>query len=654
NGRTQTVNGYLLYARQGSLIGVRAGGLPTNWQVGFGQQAEKVHEDTSAHGGSIGMKIGRVGGEYSHRHEDRHGYILSWSKDTSFSGQVSSTGLTTTTQQYNYAPYIWLQREWSRDGTEQAFLVLDYWVEPSPVTTTFGALPPGQLVTPALPLIASPSHPDAASWYEANMAIFTWVQPADDPAAVYGYAWSLDQTPDTIPQPLNQGLTTTCTYSDLPDGLWYLHVRPVSGNEQWGETAHRAVRIDADAPQVSLTLDPPLPTGNNGWYITPLTVSVNADDSGSGVATVQVSTDGATWQLYSAPLLFTSDTAPITLWARASDAAGHISPPVTCTFKIDSTPPTSHISGGQGPGAWVATVITNALGNSQLVLAGAIQDNLSGRAGLDLGFDNIDWTSASHIGSWYPIPDQPEIEVNWYYTATTQLGRGNHVFYGRAQDRAGNLEEAYELARVVWLPTDSPDLGGSSMAASPTTVRPGEVVTFDLVVRNGGYQEALVAVTDQLPEGLTLITEALGQHVGYDSTTGLVTWPERLLWPGQYVRYSFQARAAADLPATTLVNRATAHAFWPNTDSLPTEQRQVFLDHEQTVVVSAAVQVHPGLATGADVTPPWASLAVLTSPYKRVAEGPEVPLSIVAAADAQWMYLREWTTDRTTGAWTVA
>ena len=36
--------------------------------------------------------------------------------------------------------------------------------------------------------------------------------------------------------------------------------------------------------------------------------------------------------------------------------------------------------GGQGPGAWIAQVFTNTVGNQELVLAGAIADDLSGRA----------------------------------------------------------------------------------------------------------------------------------------------------------------------------------------------------------------------------------------------------------------------------------
>lgn len=162
-----------------------------------------------------------------------------------------------------------------------------------------------------------------------------------------------------------------------------------------------------------------------------------------------------------------------------------------------------------------------------------------------------------------------------------------------------------------------------------------------------------MAVTDTLPAGLSMITETLSADVGYDPASRVATWPARLLWAGEHVRYSFQARAAVDLGLTALVNQATVHGFWPNTASLPVEQRQVFADHERTAVVSTSVTVNPNLAADADATGPWVSLAVL-SPDPQVAEGAQAPLRIEAAPDARRMYLREWTPDPVSGAWTVA
>ncbi|MBM4430077.1 MAG: DUF11 domain-containing protein, partial [Chloroflexi bacterium] len=582
-GLQQTVNGQLLYTWNGSQLGIAPSSGAAEFDLGLGKEGETVNEGSTETSASLGMEIKTTEVEITMGIAQKTSYILSWSNDVEFSGVAGGLPRGTSVNlRYSYAPYVWVQRAVASGGTKQAFMVLDYWVPSvgaaaagtapatTPETTPSTTLRAGLLVTPTVPLVGSPTHPDPATWYVTSTAVFTWTQPASDPATVDGYRWFLDKVPGTIPARLNLGLATTHTYQGLRDGVWYLHVRARSDGGEWSDTAHRAIRVDVNPPQVRLAVDPPWPTGHNGWYVTPLTVTVTATDAtGSGVAAVEVSTDGVTWQPYVAPLSFATDTASTTVWARATDFVGHTSEPISTTFKIDRTPPSSHVSGGQGPGAWVATVITNTLGNSQLTLAGAITDALSGRAGLDLGFDSLDWTSANPIGAWHPIPGHPQIEVNWYFTATTELGRGNHVFYGRAQDEAGNLEAPYELAQVVWFPQDSPDLGGSSLTASPTTVRPGEAVTFTLIARNAGWQEALVAVTDTLPAGLTLITDTLASDVGYNPATGVITWPVRLLWPSQWVWHTFQTRVDAGLGATSLENRATAHAFWPNTESLP-------------------------------------------------------------------------------------
>ena len=339
------------------------------------------------------------------------------------------------------------------------------------------------------------------------------------------------------------------------------------------------------------------------------------------------------------PLAFNADTPGVTVYARATDAAGHVSAPISTTFKIDQTPPDSHVGGGAGPGAWVARVITNAAGNEELVLVGAIADDGSGRSGMSLEYDGLDWTGTTAIGSW---PGQPAIQANWVFTATHEIGAGNHIFQGRAQDVAGNEETPYEIARVLWYPQASPDIAGSSLTASPTTIRPGEVVTFTVVARNAGWQEAHVSVVDTLPAGLTPVMMSLADDVTYDQAARTLTWPAQLLWPGQWVQRTFQAQAATDLPAATLENRATLHAFWPNTDLLPPAERQRFLDHEQTVTVTAGVTVNPSLPAGSDLTPPWVRLG---RGYQAGIVGSQVRLDIAAAPDARWMFLREWSAE---------
>lgn len=653
--KTQDVAGQLLYTwpAAASYKYVGKGVYGSEFSIGLDQEGDVINEGSTANSVSLGMGIKYLDGSVSYGVEQQNSTILSWSKGVDFSGIVG--GLPNSAPYtYYYAPYVWLQRARSSGAVDQAFFVLDYWLQSTtpPISADGDALVLGPrnspAITPTLPLISSPSHPDPATWVMTNTAILNWTQPPGDPAAIDGYRWRLDRTPDTDLRGVNLGPITTATYRGLTDGLFYMHVRAVSDGGQWSETAHRAVRVDMNPPETQLALDPSAPNGQNGWYVTPVTVTASATDGvGSGVTGIEVSTDGVTWQPYVAPLVVRADTTGATFYARSTDGIGLVSQVVSTTFQIDQTAPDSHVTGGQGPGALVVGVFPNAMGNQELVMAGAIVDGGSGQAGMSLEYDGLDWTGATAVGVW---PGQ-QIDVNWIFTATHEIGAGNHIFLGRAQDEAGNLEQPYEIARVLWYPQDSPDIAGSSLAASPTTIRPGEVVTFTVTARNAGWQEAHVSVVDTLPAGLTPVLATLASDVSYDPAAGTLTWPARLLWPGQWVQHTFQAQAAAGLPAATLENRATFHAFWPNTDLLPPTQQQPFLDREQTVAVTARVAVNPGLPAGADVTPPWVTLlrtsrqAVLSS---------QVELSLLAAPDARWMYLREWTPDPATGDWTVA
>ena len=422
---------------------------------------------------------------------------------------------------------------------------------------------------------------------------------------------------------------------------WYLHVRALNAQGQWGPTAHRKVRVDAHAPQVSLTLDPPNPTGNGGWFVTPVNVAVNAADAaGSGVKSVEFSVDGVTWQPYVLPLHLATDTPGTNVYARATDGVGNVSQPVSIAIKIDRTPPNSHVAGGAGPGALVAKVTTNGAGNQAVVLAGAISDNLSGRAGM-IQEEGTYWGVDPEIGSWHPLPD-PAIEVNWYYTATHELGAGYHIFTARARDEAGNQETAYEIARLVVPPQASPDLRGSSVAASQQTARPGDEILLTLVGRNAGFQEAHVAMSTLCPSGWNPSSRPLpGRDLRRRHPHADLAARAGLARPVGATHSS--CRGGSDLGATVLENRATFHAFWPNTDLLPEAEQKQFLDREQTVVATERVSwsipsCRPAPTSSRPGSSSWPAVRDMVT-------GPEVVLSITAAPDAQRMYVREWAPD---------
>ncbi len=99
---------------------------------------------------------------------------------------------------------------------------------------------------------------------------------------------------------------------------------------------------DKSAPVTTISLSGT--QGTYGWYRSDVTVTISAVDSGgSGVAQTEYSLDGgSSWNAYTAPLVFSSDTSGITIFARSTDNTGNLEGPcVRASFKIDQTPPTA-------------------------------------------------------------------------------------------------------------------------------------------------------------------------------------------------------------------------------------------------------------------------------------------------------------------------
>jgi hypothetical protein len=362
------------------------------------------------------------------------------------------------------------------------------------------------------------------------------------------------------------------------------------------------------------------------------------------VVSIEVSADGLTWQPYAAPLVYDTDMPLTTLWARATDAVGHTSDPVSTTFGLDLTWPTSVVAPDcwQPGGNCVAEVFTDTMGNQRLRLAGELEGALSGLKGLAIQINGGDWVPAHEVSGG-----------RWAFTSTQELGAGCHTFDTRTEDRAGNVETTHAFTSgVVWQPREQPDLSGSSLLVTPATVRPGETVTFSVAVRNGGWQETWVPITVEVPLGLEVLPDTIGSDGVYEPASRTIAWPPRYLWPGQERPLSFSAQVDAGLPATTLNTTLTALGTWPIAEDCPPAAHQGFLDFEVTTELTTTVTVDPTLPEWADVQPP--ALYGLSIEGRPATGVREVGLRISAAADARWMYLREWTWDAAGGTWVTA
>lgn len=96
------------------------------------------------------------------------------------------------------------------------------------------------------------------------------------------------------------------------------------------------VNPDTEAPSTGLALDGTL--GNNGWYISDVTATLAATDTGSGVNRIEYSLNGLVWSTYTEPFTI-SDEGINTVFYRAVDNEGNVEEAKQAEVKIDKGAP---------------------------------------------------------------------------------------------------------------------------------------------------------------------------------------------------------------------------------------------------------------------------------------------------------------------------
>ena len=184
------------------------------------------------------------------------------------------------------------------------------------------------------------------------------------------------------------------------------------------EAEHSAsILIDTTPPTTTAVLSGTL--GSNGWYISNVTVSLNATDASSGVASIFYRVDNGPWGTYSGS--FSLADGPHDIEYYATDRAGNAEPAARRDISIDTMPPQSTITvtGTLGGDGWYISNVTISL---------AATDATSGVASITYRVDN---------GSWqiYGIP--------------FSLTDGRHTLQYLATDIAGNVESTHSVSIAI-------------------------------------------------------------------------------------------------------------------------------------------------------------------------------------------------------------
>ena len=100
--------------------------------------------------------------------------------------------------------------------------------------------------------------------------------------------------------------------------------------------------LDLIPPETTITLDGVL--GNNGWYISDVTVTLTATDANSDIALTEYSIDGASWIPYTDPFIITKEGIT-TVYYRSTDGADNIERVKNEVIKKDTIAPLITIIG---------------------------------------------------------------------------------------------------------------------------------------------------------------------------------------------------------------------------------------------------------------------------------------------------------------------
>ena len=101
-------------------------------------------------------------------------------------------------------------------------------------------------------------------------------------------------------------------------------------------------RDDTTPPITTLSLDPAVPDGHNDWYISNLTVFLNATDDSSGVNITYYKLNNGDWEIYDYPFVLTTSNYYVIQY-YSIDFAGNVENTKSASCKVDVVPPVTHI-----------------------------------------------------------------------------------------------------------------------------------------------------------------------------------------------------------------------------------------------------------------------------------------------------------------------
>ena len=154
--------------------------------------------------------------------------------------------------------------------------------------------------------------------------------------------------------------------------------------------------------------------GDNGWFVSDVTVTLSAVDDSAGVAITKYKLDAGAWTTYTGTFLVTEDAAVHTLYYYSVDKVGNREADKSATLKIDRTLP-------------IISLAVEKTGLNKWLLTATVSDETSGVAKVEFYVDSV------FVG------EDAEAPYELIYSGTGQIAQA--IVY----DNAGNSAISAEV-----------------------------------------------------------------------------------------------------------------------------------------------------------------------------------------------------------------
>jgi len=224
------------------------------------------------------------------------------------------------------------------------------------------------------------------------------------------------------------------------EGLHYIEYYARDAYNNTSPTGNTTLNVDNTPPTTNITLYPSSPDGENGWYISNVTLTLMANDTGCGVDAIYYSVDNGTMTEYTEEIIPGEGEHIISYYAM--DNLGNKEEIATKEVKIDKTAPylKPELEGTEGNNGWYTSTVTITLNAS---------DATSGIQEVRYMIDSGAWQDYAE-----PFP----------------LGDGIHTINYEVKDNAGNdVSGKFNVSIDTTAPTAAHSLKGTFEDGKYTT-----------------------------------------------------------------------------------------------------------------------------------------------------------------------------------------